>query len=641
MTLNTNESDADAVIRHIVAGTAALTGADFLQALLPSVAQALNVKYVFVAEFSPDHQTASTLAFWDGGTVVLDAGDYALPGSPCEQVLGGEVVCYPQDVQAAFPEHHELGEMGVVSYVAVPMRTGDGKVMGHLAIMHTEPLHPSPAYIDVFRIFGARACAEMQRKRFEEALAASEERLSQILSSAMDAIIAFDADRRIRLFNPAAERIFGCAAGWAMDQPFDRFLSRPFRALLDRYVGAVGDGSKPGGELWAPDGVSALRANREEFPVEVTLSSFESRGQRLYTVILRDVNERMRARAQLARLEEQNVFLRKEMANPRQFQRLIGESPPLRELHALIETVARSDTTVLITGETGTGKELIAHAIHAAGDRSERMLVKMNCAALPGELIESELFGHEKGAFTGALQQRKGRFEMADGGSLFLDEVGELTLPAQAKLLRVLQEQEFERVGGSRVIKVDVRVIAATNRDLGEMVKAGTFRSDLYYRLNVFPIDVPPLRARREDIPVLVDHFLGTLARKLGRRFRGVDAISLKRLQSYQWPGNIRELQNIIERAAVIAAGEVVQVPELEASAFAPPAGGGAGPLRTLEDVETEHIREVLKLTEWIIEGKRGAAGILGMEPSTLRYRMQKLGIRRPRPDAEASASAT
>ncbi len=269
------------------------------------------------------------------------------------------------------------------------------------------------------------------------------------------------------------------------------------------------------------------------------------------------------------------------------------------------------------------------------------MLVKMNCAALPGELIESELFGHEKGAFTGALQQRKGRFEMADGGSLFLDEVGELTLPAQAKLLRVLQEQEFERVGGSRVIKVDVRVIAATNRDLGEMVKAGTFRSDLYYRLNVFPIDVPPLRARREDIPVLVDHFLGTLARKLGRRFRGVDAISLKRLQSYQWPGNIRELQNIIERAAVIAAGEVVQVPELEASAFAPPAGGGAGPLRTLEDVETEHIREVLKLTEWIIEGKRGAAGILGMEPSTLRYRMQKLGIRRPRPDAEASASAT
>jgi PAS domain S-box-containing protein len=635
---NAQDVDADGLIRYIAEGTAAVTGAEFLQALLPSVAQALNVKYVFVAEFSPDNLNASTLAFWDGGKVVLDAGDYPLPGSPCEHVLGGEVVCFPEDVQAAFPDHHELAEMGVVSYIAVPMKSVDGKVMGHLAIMHTEPLNPSPAYIDAFRIFGARACAEMQRKRYEEALTASEERLSQILASAMDAIIAFDVDRRIRLFNPAAERVFGCAAGWAMDQPFDRFLSRPFRALLDRYVNAVSDGSKPSGELWAPEGVSALRANREEFPVEVTLSSFESRGQRLYTVILRDVNERMRARAQLEKLQEQNVFLRKEMASPRQFQHLIGESPPIRELYALVETVAKSDTTVLITGETGTGKELIAHAIHAGSDRGERMLVKMNCAALPSELIESELFGHEKGAFTGALQQRKGRFEMADGGTLFLDEVGELTLPAQAKLLRVLQEQEFERVGGSRVIKVDVRVIAATNRDLGEMVRAGTFRSDLYYRLNVFPIDVPPLRRRREDIPLLVNHFLAALARKLGRRIKGVDAMSMMRLQAYQWPGNIRELQNIIERAAVTAAGEVVQVPELEAPAILPQDGSCAGSLRTLEDVEKEHIREVLKLTEWIIEGKRGAAGILGMEPSTLRYRMQKLGIRRPRPGAEASA---
>jgi PAS domain S-box-containing protein len=635
---NAQDADADGLIRYIAEGTAAVTGAEFLQALLPSVAQALNVKYVFVAEFSPDNLNASTLAFWDGGKVVLDAGDYPLPGSPCEHVLGGEVVCFPEDVQAAFPDHHELAEMGVVSYIAVPMKSVDGKVMGHLAIMHTEQLNPSPAYIDAFRIFGARACAEMQRKRYEEALTASEERLSQILASAMDAIIAFDVDRRIRLFNPAAERVFGCAAGWAMDQPFDRFLSRPFRALLDRYVNAVSDGSKPSGELWAPEGVSALRANREEFPVEVTLSSFESRGQRLYTVILRDVNERMRARAQLEKLQEQNVFLRKEMASPRQFQHLIGESPPIRELYALVETVAKSDTTVLITGETGTGKELIAHAIHAGSDRGERMLVKMNCAALPSELIESELFGHEKGAFTGALQQRKGRFEMADGGTLFLDEVGELTLPAQAKLLRVLQEQEFERVGGSRVIKVDVRVIAATNRDLGEMVRAGTFRSDLYYRLNVFPIDVPPLRRRREDIPLLVNHFLAALARKLGRRIKGVDAMSMMRLQAYQWPGNIRELQNIIERAAVTAAGEVVQVPELEAPAILPQDGSGAGSLRTLEDVEKEHIREVLKLTEWIIEGKRGAAGILGMEPSTLRYRMQKLGIRRPRPGAEASA---
>jgi transcriptional regulator with GAF, ATPase, and Fis domain len=303
----------------------------------------------------------------------------------------------------------------------------------------------------------------------------------------------------------------------------------------------------------------------------------------------------------------------------------------MRGVFEHIQKVAAADTTVLLLGETGTGKELIASAIHNLSPCKGKLLVKMNCAALPSELIESELFGHEKGAFTGATTQRKGRFELADGGTLFLDEVGELSLPAQAKLLRVLQEQEFERVGGSRPIKVDARVIAATNRDLAEMVKHGEFRADLYYRLNVFPIRIPPLRERHEDIPVLARHFLQQLARKLGKPLVDLTPRSLTRLQVYPWPGNVRELQNVIERATILASGPLVDIDDaldmrLEASA------GAEAPLHrgTLEDVEPSYITQVLDASHWTIEGERGAAAILDLHPSTLRSRMQKLNIKRP-----------
>ncbi|MGH8478434.1 MAG: sigma-54 interaction domain-containing protein [Gammaproteobacteria bacterium] len=270
----------------------------------------------------------------------------------------------------------------------------------------------------------------------------------------------------------------------------------------------------------------------------------------------------------------------------------------------------------------------VAHALHSLSRRREKLLVKLNCAALPGELIESELFGHEKGAFTGATMQRKGRFELADGGTLFLDEVGELSLPAQAKLLRALQEQEFERVGGTKTLRVDVRVIAATNRDLREAVKAGRFRSDLYYRINVFPLEVPPLRERREDIPLLARHFLLRFAHKLGKPLEDIGRASVERLSRYGWPGNIRELQNVIERAAVLAPGPIVEV-ELR---LEPPGDiGEAVPLNgTLEEVERAHIQRMLQETGWLIEGKQGAAARLGLSPSTLRYRMQRLGIKRP-----------
>jgi DNA-binding NtrC family response regulator len=316
---------------------------------------------------------------------------------------------------------------------------------------------------------------------------------------------------------------------------------------------------------------------------------------------------------------------------------LLGDSAELQRVREQIAQVGPTDSTVLIEGETGTGKELVARAIHARSARRERPLIKLNCAALPRELVESELFGHERGAFTGALQQRRGRFELADGGTLFLDEVGELPPEAQAKLLRVLQEHEFERVGGTRSLRVDVRIVAATNRDLRAEAAAGRFRPDLYFRLDVFPIAVPPLRARRDDVPILLEHFAAKTARKLGRPLDRISPAFLERARAYDWPGNVRELENVVERALIMCRDGVLDASELVA---APAAPGGTASFaddaeraegQTLEELERAHIRRVLDGTSWTIEGDRGAARRLGLNPSTLRGRMRKLGIRRTR----------
>jgi DNA-binding NtrC family response regulator len=306
---------------------------------------------------------------------------------------------------------------------------------------------------------------------------------------------------------------------------------------------------------------------------------------------------------------------------------IVGTSPALKRLLEQIAQVAPTDSTVLIQGETGTGKELVAREIHERSRRRERPLVKVNCAALPRDLVESELFGHEKGAFTGATQQRRGRFELADGGTLFLDEVGELPLEAQAKLLRVLQEREFERVGGTRSLRADVRVIAATNRELHAQVAAGAFRSDLYYRLNVFPIAVPPLRERREDIPALVQHFCAKAARRLGKAVNRVSPAFLEHAVAYDWPGNIRELENLLERALIMSNGPTLDVFEMPLMHSSAKASSGEPVDGSLEDVERAHIRRVLERTRWVIEGERGAARVLGLNPSTLRGRMRKLRI--------------
>jgi formate hydrogenlyase transcriptional activator len=310
----------------------------------------------------------------------------------------------------------------------------------------------------------------------------------------------------------------------------------------------------------------------------------------------------------------------------RRFEQIIGNSPALESVLEQVEQVAPTDSTVLIQGETGTGKELIARAIHNLSVRCGRPFIKLNCAAIPFDLLESELFGHERGAFTGAIAQKIGRFELADKGTLFLDEVGDIPPGLQPKLLRVLQEQEFERLGSTRTHQVNVRLVAATNRNLVDMVKRNEFRSDLYYRLNVFPLPLPPLRARREDISALVEHFVEFYARRMGKQIEIIPPETMTALASYQWPGNIRELQNFIERSVILSSGSMLHCP-LASLNNAPEAESlGA---TTLEDVERDHIRKTLDQTRWVVAGANGAAARLGIKRSTLYFRMQKLGISR------------
>ena len=340
-----------------------------------------------------------------------------------------------------------------------------------------------------------------------------------------------------------------------------------------------------------------------------------------------DITEQVLMEQEKARLEAENLYLQEEIKTTHNFEEIIGTSSTIKKVLLAVEKVAATDATVLVTGETGTGKELIARAIHHLSPRKDGTLVKVNCAAIPAGLIESELFGHEKGAFTGALARKIGRFELADQATIFLDEVGEIPLELQTKLLRVLQEGEFERLGSTKTIKVNVRVVAATNRDLEKEVREGRFRSDLYYRLNVFPIHLPPLRERQQDIPLLVSYFVKKFSASIGKKVESVSGKSMEMLKQYRWPGNIRELEHVIERAVILSQG-----PELELGDWMPRGDtpDPTGATKTLEEVERAHITQVLTHTNWRVSGDKGAAKILGLNPTTLEARMKKLGIQRP-----------
>jgi formate hydrogenlyase transcriptional activator len=430
------------------------------------------------------------------------------------------------------------------------------------------------------------------------------------------------------------------AVQWRLREPvliddarqFARFGIDPAALHVWEEMGVISAAGYPlayrGEPLGSIGFIARRRITTEEFAllgIFADQAALAIRNAQLYREI-----ERYRDRLQL-----ENTYLQEAIAQEHGFEGIVGESPALRAVLRKVQQVAPAETTVLLTGETGTGKELVARALHQGSPRRDRPLIKVNCGAIPQGVVESELFGHEKGAFTGALQRRTGRFELADQGTLFMDEVGELPLDTQVKLLRVLQEHEFERVGSHRTQSVDVRLVAATNRDLEQEIAAQRFRTDLYYRLNVFPIRIPPLRERPSDIPLLVKHFLAQFQRKLAKPLKGVTPESMARLERYSWPGNIRELQNVLERACVLGSGPVVEIlDELRplGGAEAAPAGPAGRPdVLTLEEGERMHIRQALAATGGLLYGPDGAAALLGVNPSTLRSRMKKLGITKQR----------
>jgi PAS domain S-box-containing protein len=464
-----------------------------------------------------------------------------------------------------------------------------------------------------------------ERKHAHEALLLSEGRFRALFEFSPDAIVATNESGAITEANSQVEKFFGYRAVELSGQPLEVLIPDRFRRaahdqaldhIPERRVRSTGVRS----ELYG------RRKDGSEFPLDIILGTVVTPEGRVGINVIRDLSERKRIEDALRQAELEKQYLEEELNTEHSFEEIIGESLGLKRVLKEVETIAATDATVLIQGETGTGKDLIARAIHQLSSRGERTMVKLNCAAIPTGLLESELFGHEKGAFTGAISQKVGRLELAHRGTLFLDEIGDLPLELQPKLLRALQEKEFERLGSTRTIHIDIRLIAATNRDLAKMVTTREFRSDLYYRLRVFPISIPPLRARREDIPLLVRYFVDKHARRLDRRIETISPDTMQALTRWNWPGNIRELENFIERSVILSKGPLLRAPlgELETAEEAPSESDPS-----LEAAEREHILRVLREAKGMIGGPKGAASRLGLKRTTLNSKLKKLGIRR------------
>jgi PAS domain S-box-containing protein len=637
-------------LEAVVEGTARGTGQEFFQSLVRHLAEAIDVHYAVVAEFPKAPPHVRTLAFWERDRVGSNF-EYDFTGTPCAEIVRGGLVHYPTGVSKLFPQATPLVERGIDSYLAGPFLDREGNILGHLAVFDERPMPAEPRRGFIFRIFAARATAEQERMRAEQQLRTSEARFRDLFENAPNAYLVVGTNGRIVRANrrlaellgfPVEELVGAVIHSFMPDTPAGK--KRSMEIYCKHLAGEHVSGwelelrRKDGRPLWVNVWMEPGRA--EDGTIQASRSFFV------------DITDRVLAERERARLHEQNLYLQEEIKAEHDFEQIIGQSGALMEVLAKVGRVAPTDASVLITGETGTGKELIARAIHSTSRRKDKPLIKVNCAALPSGLVESELFGHEKGAFSGAVAKRLGRFELADGGTIFLDEIGELPPEAQVKLLRVLQEREFDRVGGSAPIRVDVRVIAATNRDLLKEVQEKTFREDLFYRLNVFPVRLPPLRERRDDIPLLVHFLVQKFGLRIGKHLEGVSRATMQRLLDYPWPGNIRELENVLERAVILATGPTLEVapdllpapaktrlaegrPQPEGTADAPvpvPAVAQQVPghsLLRLEAVERDHIIAVLRHTNWVVTGPRGAATVLGLNPSTLRSRIKKLGISR------------
>lgn len=626
-------------MRTISDGTASATGSQFFRALVKNLSQALGTHGAWVTEYLPKANRLRALAFWLGNDYV-DHYEYNITGTPCEPAITKKTYLHiPEKVVELFPGDPDLPKLGAVSYMGYPLLSPRQTVLGNVAVLDTKPMPDSFRNLALFRIFAARATAELLRLGAEAQLREREEKLRSVFDGAMDAIVELDQDFRITMMNASARRLFA-APDNVVGNLFEFLLSSKDYRRLTGIVRKLENRPRSERNIWIPNGLVAVNSKGEKIRTEATLSQLEVQGSPFHVLILRDVNERYTAEKTIASLKVETHYLRDEIRALYDHGDIIGQSKPLRRVLQLVAEVAPTDSTVLIYGETGTGKELIARAIHAASRRKDRPMITVNCAAIPESLMESEFFGHEKGAFTGATQRREGRFSLADGSTIFLDEVGELNLEMQSKLLRVLQEGEFAPVGSSRNRRVDVRVVAATNRNLSQAVQQGKFRTDLYYRLSVFPITIPPLRDRGDDIGLLAAHFIKKYAARMGKRIAPVAPELVDRLKQYSWPGNVRELQNVVERGVITARHGYLNLdyalPEASAAGekeMAISKTGRPGKILTvsqLQKFERDNLLLALEQCQWRVAGKTGAAHLLGLPPSTLQSRMKALGIERP-----------
>lgn len=624
-TIEWSLQDRERILRSITEATLATIGGEFFQSLVKHVATALGVEYAYISELKPDGSMFQSKAAWAKDRF-LPPFDVPAKG-PCETVLTKQCVHHPDMLPSLYPQVQLIQDFGVVSYCGVPVVDSSGRVFGHLAVMDSRTLYDATRITWILSLFSARAAAEIERVRMEAVLKENETRLRDLFDEAPIAYVNEGLDSKFIRANKTALKTLGITQEQVEGTFGKSFIpdTPDAQRRLKEAFDSIGKGIDTAGV------VLELRRKDDGKPLWIRWWSRPDPSGTYTRTMFIDITEQVLMEQEKARLEAQAVYLQEEIKGNHNFEELIGGSTSLKKVLKNVERVAPTDSTVLITGETGTGKELIARAIHNISPRKNRALVKVNCAAIPAGLIESELFGHEKGAFTGALTRKMGRFEVADKGTIFLDEIGELPLDLQSKLLRVLQEGEFERVGGTQTFKVSVRVIAATNRNLEQLSKSGQYRPDLYYRLNVFPVHLPPLREREGDIPLLVQYFTHKYAASLGKKIEKIPAGLMTALQRYHWPGNIRELEHVIERAVILSEDtELAMVDWLST----PSQMGEKGTLPTLEDLERDHIVRVLEYTNWRVSGEKGAAKILGLNATTLEARMKKLGIERQKREA-------
>lgn len=561
----------------------------------------------------------------EGGVVSWNSGAERIKGYAPDEIIGHHFSRFyaPEDLELGKPAEHlkRAAETGRAEDEGWRVRKDGSRFWANVVITAIRGKDGGLlGFAKVTRDF-------TERKRAEEAVRESEKRFRTLFESSPDAIIVTDKEGKIAEVNEQVEKFFGYSRGELAGQTIEILIPERFRQAHPQHRTGYTENlrTRPMGaglELYG------RKKDGTEFPVDIMLSPVEMKSGTVVLSVIRDLSEKMRAKEALERKEREKQYLKEELDLEHNFEDIIGESVGLKRVLKQVEAVAATDVTVLILGETGTGKDLVAQAIHNLSSRRGQTIVKLNCAAIPSGLLESELFGHEKGAFTSAISQKIGRLELAHQGTLFLDEIGDLPLELQPKILRALQDKEFERVGGTRTIPADARLVAATNRNLEQMVADRQFRSDLYYRLRVFPITIPALRERRDDIPLLVQYFVVKHARRMNKQITSIPPDVMKALERWDWPGNIRELENFIERAVILSKGPSLRAPlaELETlSQEAPPSTGDT----TLETNEREHILRVLRETRGVIAGPKGAAARLRLKRTTLNSKLKKLDIKR------------